>query len=103
VECWGYSQLIAFLLGSQGVPAEDSICYHNGLVMAAMHHAWLRGSYKEIEETYIFHKLEIIRAVNESISKSAPMAETGIVEAINSLSMAEVRNTAALSSTVTRN
>jgi hypothetical protein len=58
--------------------------------MAAMHYSWLCGSYEEIEETYIFHKLEIIRAVNESISKSAPMTEIGIVEGINSLSMAEV-------------
>lgn len=58
--------------------------------MAAMHYSWVRGSYKEIEETYIFHKLEIIRTVNKSISESAPMAKTGIVEAINCLSMAEV-------------
>ena len=60
--------------------------------MAAMHYSWVRGSFEEIEETYIFHKLEIIRAVNDSISKSAPMAKTGIVEAINSLSLAEVCN-----------
>jgi hypothetical protein len=60
--------------------------------MAAMHYSWLYGSYEEIEEMYIFHKLEIIRAVNDSISKSSPMANTGIVEAINSLSMAEVWN-----------
>lgn len=58
--------------------------------MAAMHYSWLCGSYKEIEETYLFHKLEIIRTVNESISKSSPMAQTGIVEAISQLSMAEV-------------
>jgi hypothetical protein len=65
-----------------------------------MHHSWLRDSYAEIEETYIFHKLEIILTVNESISKSGPMAKTGIVEAINSLSMAEVWNAAALSGTI---
>jgi hypothetical protein len=92
-----HSELIIIYLGSQGVPAEDAVCYHNGLVMAAMHQSWLRGSYVEVEETYIFHKLEIIRAVNESISESAPMAQTGIVEAINSLSMAEVWNAVALS------
>ncbi len=58
--------------------------------MAAMHYSWLYGSYEVIEETYLFHKLEIIRAVNQSISDSAPTAKTGIVEAINSLSFAEV-------------
>jgi hypothetical protein len=58
--------------------------------MAGMHYSWLRGSYQEIEEMYIFHKLEIIRVVNERISKSAPLAKTGIVEGINSLSLAEV-------------
>jgi hypothetical protein len=68
--------------------------------MAAMHYSWLRDSYEEIEEMYLFHKLEIIHAVNESISESAPMAKTGIVEAINCLSMAEVRNRAAFSYTV---
>jgi hypothetical protein len=71
--------------------------------MAAMHYSWVCGSYEEIEEMYIFHKLEIIRAVNESISKSAPMAKTGIVEAINSLSLAEVWNVAACSSIVIGN
>jgi hypothetical protein len=71
--------------------------------MAAMHYSWLSDTYEEIEELYIFHKLEIIRAVNESMFKSAPMAETGIVEAINSLSMAEVWNALAVSSTVISN
>jgi hypothetical protein len=58
--------------------------------MAAMHYSWLRRSYKDIEEAYLFHKLEIIRAVNKSLSDSAPASETGIIEAINSLSFAEV-------------
>lgn len=77
--------------GSQGILAPDAICYHNGLVMAAMHYSWLRGSYKEIEPMYIFHKLVIIRAVNKAISEPAPVAKTGIIEAINALSMSEVR------------
>jgi hypothetical protein len=87
---------------SQGIISPDAICYHNALVMAAMHYSWLRGSYKEIEEMYIFHKLEIIRAVNESISETAPMARTGIVEAITSLSFAEVWNAETTSSTFFR-
>ena len=45
---------------------------------------------------YLFHKLEIIRVVNKSIAESAPMADKGIVEAINSLSLAEVWNAAAI-------
>jgi hypothetical protein len=57
-----------------------------------MFFSWLHGSYKEVEETYIFHKLEIIRTVNKTISESPPMAKPGIVEAINSLSMTEVRS-----------
>ena len=40
---------------------------------------------------YIFHKLVIIRAVNKAISEPAPVAKTGIIEAINALSMSEVR------------
>ena len=79
-----------FGFGSQGVPSQDAICYHNSLIMAAMHYSWLLGSYKEIEKMYLFHKLEIIRVVNKSIAESAPMADKGIVEAINSLSLAEV-------------
>lgn len=45
---------------------------------------------------YIFHKLEIIRAVNKAIDESAPLAKVGIVEAVNALSFAEVRNAAAI-------
>ncbi len=64
--------------------------------MAAMHYSWLRGSYEGIEQMYIFHKLEIIRAVNTAISESAPLARVGIVEAVNALSFAEVLNEAAI-------
>lgn len=57
-----------------------------------MFYSWLYGSFQVVEETYIFHKLEIIRIINESIAGSAPMTKEGIIEGINSLSLTEVCN-----------
>ncbi|KAK3642947.1 hypothetical protein LTR56_010544 [Elasticomyces elasticus] len=85
----GASNLIYLATNSQGILAPYAICYHNGILMAAMHCSWLRGSYEEVEPTYIFHKLEMIRAVNKAISEPAPLAKIGIVESIDALSMTE--------------
>ncbi len=58
-------------------------------MLAAMHYSWITGSTKEIEKTYLYHKLEAIRAVKDSISD--PLSQDICVNLISALALAEVR------------
>lgn len=50
---------------------QDAGLFRACLLLAAMHYSWINGSLADMEETYLYHKVEAIRLVNEHISDPA--------------------------------
>ncbi|KIH90973.1 hypothetical protein SPBR_00598 [Sporothrix brasiliensis 5110] len=49
----------------------DAGFFRSNILLAAMHYSWINGGLSGMEETYIYHKIEAIRLVNEHISDPA--------------------------------
>ncbi len=60
------------------------------LLLSAMHYSWLEGSLEGMEETYLHHKLEAMRLVNEQIGDPVLNTSDGCINTIAALAMAEV-------------
>ena len=56
-----------------------------------MHYSWIAGSFDGMEETYLHHKLEAIRVVNEQISDPVLGTSDACIDTIVVLALVEVR------------
>ncbi|KAL1905537.1 hypothetical protein Sste5344_008762 [Sporothrix stenoceras] len=50
---------------------QDAGLFRGCILLTAMHYAWINGGLGDMEETYLYHKVEAIRMVNEHISDPA--------------------------------
>ncbi len=58
-----------------------------------MHYSWMEGSLDAMEETYLHHKLEAMRLVNEQIGDPVLSTSDGCINTITALALTEVRDT----------
>jgi len=69
--------------------------FRAGLLMTALHYSWLcpGGSLAntDMEETYLYHKLEAMRQVNELVADPEMCTTDECIGLIAALAMAEVR------------
>ncbi|KAF7548868.1 hypothetical protein G7046_g8524 [Stylonectria norvegica] len=68
---------------------EDPYAFRNTLLVAGLHYAWNFGDLNFFEPTYLFHKIETIRLVNECLDKPDSSKFTICVRQIATLSLAE--------------
>jgi membrane protein insertase Oxa1/YidC/SpoIIIJ len=59
-------------------------------MLAGMHLYWLHGNVLQVQETYIHHKLEAIRLVNEQLANPNTSSSDGVIGTIACLALAEV-------------
>lgn len=50
---------------------QDAGLFRGCILLTAMHYSWIYGGLGDMEETYLYHKVEAIRLVNENISDPA--------------------------------
>lgn len=66
------------------------------LLMTALNYSWLSGpgslQSTEMEETYLYHKLEAMRLVNEQIGDPVQSRSDGCLSMIAALALVEVRD-----------
>jgi hypothetical protein len=60
------------------------------LLMAALHYSWKTGSLQAFENTFLFHKGESIRLVNDWLGDRSVMTITSCIKLVATLSIAEV-------------
>jgi len=74
---------------SVGLTIQDPVLFRGALMLAAMHYSWMTGSVKDIEQTYLHHKVETLRAINTAIAD--PITSETCVNSIAALALSEVR------------
>ena len=62
------------------------------ILLAAMHYSWREGSLTTMKETYLYHKLEAMRLINDQISDPVLSTSDGCINTIASLALTEVSN-----------
>jgi hypothetical protein len=68
----------------------DPSIFHGCLLLAGMHWYWINGDVTLIRETYLHHKLEVIRLVNEQLAVAGASSSDSVIGAIACLALAEV-------------
>jgi hypothetical protein len=73
----------------------DPSMMRSALLISAMHQAWLRGKdahseLGDMEETYLYHKVEAMRIVNQGIAEWERGGSDGDLFLIAALALAEV-------------
>jgi hypothetical protein len=58
--------------------------------MTSLQWTWSTGINEQIRASYLYHKLQAIRFVNEQLAKSDAGNEDGVIAAIASLALVEV-------------
>ncbi|ETS80595.1 hypothetical protein PFICI_08124 [Pestalotiopsis fici W106-1] len=67
------------------------LCFlHAALLMTSLQWTWSTGISEQIQVSYLYHKLQAIRFVNDQLAKSEPGVEDGVIAAIASLALVEV-------------
>lgn len=62
---------------------------HAALLMTTLQWTWSTGDDEQFRVSYLYHKLQAIRFVNEQLAKSEPGVDDGIIAAIVSLALVE--------------
>lgn len=62
--------------------------------MTTLQWTWSTGDDEQFRVSYLYHKLQAIRFVNEQLAKSEPGVDDGIIAAIVSLALVEVSSVA---------
>ncbi|KAF3001577.1 hypothetical protein E8E14_001721 [Neopestalotiopsis sp. 37M] len=66
------------------------LCFlHAALLMTSLQWTWSTGINEQIRASYLYHKLQAIRFVNEQLAKSDAGNEDGVIAAIASLALVE--------------
>ena len=68
----------------------DPALFHGALLLAGMHWHWLNGDVAVIQETYLYHKLEAIRLVNDQLADPNTSHSDSVIGTIACLALAEV-------------
>jgi hypothetical protein len=68
----------------------DPALFHGALLLAGMHWYWINGDLAVIQETYLYHKLEAIRLVNEQLADPSTSSGDSAMGTIACLALAEV-------------
>lgn len=83
-------------LSSLGIVLSGPGVFRAGLLMTALHYSWLSPSGSlantDMEETYLYHKLEAMRHVNELVADPESCTTDECIGLIAALAMAEVCN-----------
>lgn len=69
---------------------QDPEAFRSILLLAAVHHSWKTGALHHFEATYLFHKIECIRAINQYLSNTARYVSTACIKAVATLCITEV-------------
>ncbi len=72
---------------------QDPTIFHGCLLLAGMHWYWVHGDVTMIQDTYLYHKLEAIRLVNEQLGDPGTKSSDSVIGTIACLALAEVRST----------
>ncbi len=87
-----YSQLAH--LYSVAKAADDPIAFRSTLLIAALHYAWRYSNLEPFESTFIFHKVEGMRMINDALVEGPdPSTACLIIRQISALIFAEARDT----------
>ena len=79
---------------SVGISLSDPGTFRACLLMTTLNYSWLSGpgslQSTDMEETYLYHKLEAMRIVNEQIADPAQSTSDGCLSLIAALALVEV-------------
>ena len=73
-----------------GIAMSGSGTFRACILLAAMHLSWMEGYLGSMRETYLHHKLEAMRLVNEQISDPVLSTSDGCINTIAALAITEV-------------
>ena len=79
---------------SVGISLSDPGTFRACLLMTTLNYSWLSGpgslQSTDMEETYLYHKLEAMRIVNEQIADPVQSTSDGCLSLIAALALVEV-------------
>ena len=75
---------------SLALSIQEPTAFRCALLIAGLHYSWQKGGMKEFESTYLFHKGESIRLINNWVSDSDTRATADCMQLISTLVLAEV-------------
>ena len=69
---------------------QEPSALRSAMLIAGLHYSWQKGGLKEFESTYLFHKGECIRLVNDWVREFDTRATADCMQLISTLVLAEV-------------
>jgi hypothetical protein len=69
---------------------QSATTFRCALLLASAHHLWLNNSFKNMEETYLYHHVETLRSVNVMIANLAGSNDDNLIRCISALATSEV-------------
>jgi hypothetical protein len=69
---------------------QDAALLRSALMLTAMHFQWMRGTLGDMEETYLYHKVEAMRIVNDQLGDPVASSSDDCLYLVASLALSEV-------------
>lgn len=78
------------MLSSLAMSVQEPSALRSAMLIAGLHYSWQKGSLQDFESTYLYHKGECIRLVNNWVNDFDTRATADCMQLISTLVLAEV-------------